>query len=159
MSKYANEMPAWAKAKGIVIFKGARHVAAIYCAYPRDGMGRLRVTCFQACEAAEKTAKTLAKMGRDGDGYVQHGSAGGCGYDKLTAALSGMVIDGHKLTDHCGENKKPPKGAKVWPRNAKAPRGYAFANYDSKANGYGSCYRQPGLRYLQDLGYTVVTLG
>lgn len=33
---------------------------------------------------------------------TQYGSASGGGYDKFTAALAGLVIDGHTMADHCG---------------------------------------------------------
>lgn len=104
---------------------------------------------------------------------LQQGRAGGGGYDKFTAALRGAVIDGHKMTDHCGESRKPPKGRKTWPRDAKAPKGFRFANWidgSRKAHdgsrmyphipegesGYASCYRESGLEYLKAIGYRVI---
>lgn len=39
-------------------------------------------------------------------GNIQIGRAGGYGYDKFTAALSGMEIMGIKLNDHCGQDNK-----------------------------------------------------
>lgn len=160
MATFANETKAWSRATGYVIFKGSRLVARIYVAFPQDGAGLLRVTCFQDSKAAQKSEPVLLKTGRkphESTGYVQHGSAGGYGYDKKTSALSGMVIDGHALSDHCGRRKKaPPSGA--WPHEAKAPRGWRFANYSQEKGGWTDCYRLEGLRYLQELGYTVVEL-
>jgi hypothetical protein len=160
MSVYANESKAWTRATGYVILKGAREVARIYVAHPAGGAGLLRVTCFQHSQSAEKSAAVLAKIGRKGaaaSARVQHGSAGGYGYDKKTAALSGLVIDGHQLSDHCGMRKKAPR-AGFWPRDAKAPRGWRFANWDTEKGGYADCYRSEGLRYLQEIGYTVIEL-
>ena len=159
MTKYANESKAWARAAAYVIFKGARHVATIHIAYPADGAGRLYVTCRQTGKAAERSAAVRAKLGwkgKDAEAYAQHGSAGGWGYDKKTAALSGIVIDGHELTDHCGRNKKPPRGMAAWPRDAKPPRGWRFANWSAEKQGWADCYRTSGLDYLRALGYTVV---
>ena len=160
MATYANESSAWKRATGYVIFKGSRYVGKIYIAYPADGASVLRATCYQTGEAAERSGKVLAAKGWTGDhakGYSQHGSAAGYGYDKKTAALSGMVIDGHELSDHCGKRKKAPKGG-AWPYDAKAPRGWRFANYSQEAGGWTSCYRMEGLRYLEALGYSVVEL-
>lgn len=35
------------------------------------------------------------------DKFVQTGRASGYGYDKRTAAMAGMKIDGIEITDHC----------------------------------------------------------
>ena len=40
---------------------------------------------------------------------VQRSSAGGYGYDKATAALAGMVIDGHTMANHCGNAPEAEK--------------------------------------------------
>lgn len=40
---------------------------------------------------------------------VQTGRAGGGGYDKFTACLRGMKIDGIELNDHCGQNEQTKK--------------------------------------------------
>lgn len=64
----------------------------------------------------------------DSERDVQHGRAGGYGYDKLTAALSGLVIGGHTLADHCEVSLKPPRGLPGFPKDYKR-RGYQTANY------------------------------
>lgn len=103
---------------------------------------------------------------------LTQGRAGGYGYDKFTAALSNLVIDGHEMTDHCASRLSPPKGRTTWPSDAKAPTGYRFANFqtftygkdgervplgvESPAYGYTSCYRESGLGYLKALGYRVI---
>lgn len=38
---------------------------------------------------------------KQGGGLIYQGRASGYGYDKFTAALSGAVVDGHVLRDHC----------------------------------------------------------
>ena len=86
----------------------------------------------------------------------QYSNAGGYGYDKETAALSGLKIDGYILTDHCGGRLRPPKGAKSWPHGSKCRKGYSFANYSSELSGWTDCYRQPGLKYLSEIGYRVI---
>jgi hypothetical protein len=58
----------------------------------------------------------------------QRGTASGYGYDKFTAALSGLSIDGHAMSDHCdGTLKRPKRG--FFPANYKAPKGFSLANY------------------------------
>lgn len=136
--------------------------AEIIVKYPNDGAGRLRVSlrdCFgDTCEFSS-------------------GYAGGYGYDKLTAAISGLVIDGHKLTDHCGEDATSKKllnayakaetqegKQKIVERARKA--GYSFNNWSGTGGycptgkeGYQSCYKLSGLDYLRALGYRVITVG
>jgi hypothetical protein len=106
---------------------------------------------------------------------IQTASAGGCGYDKKTAALAGMVIDGHHLTNHCQTKKPLPDGQLVWresDRKALESEGYRFANYtritDQEAErfahfgqaigveGYRDAYRLSGLDYLVSIGYRVI---
>lgn len=123
--------------------------AVVNAAYPADGAGRL----------------TIFVIDSFGDSRIcTSGYAGGYGYDKFTAALSGQTIDGHTLTDHCGEDEysrkllKRAKGlsydeCRVLTSNGKA-RGYQFANWTSE--GWASCYKLPGLDYLRALGYRVI---
>jgi hypothetical protein len=81
------------------------------------------------------------------------GKARGYGYDKRTAALAGLEIDGHKLTDHCGAQLDRPESG-FFPHDFKAPPGYSLANYTEQ--GYRSCYRESGLDYLKAIGYRVI---
>lgn len=60
---------------------------------------------------------------------LQQGSASDYGYDKFAAALSGLTIDGHKMSDHCGERLKPPRGKRYFPLDYKPRKGYRLANY------------------------------
>lgn len=123
--------------------------AVVNVAYPADGAGRLQVFVIDAF----------------GDSRTCTGGyASGYGYDKFTAALSGLTIDGRKLTDHCGQDdysKALLKRAKrlsydecrALLSKGKA-RGYQFANWTSE--GWGSCYKLSGLDYLRALGYVVI---
>lgn len=65
---------------------------------------------------------------RDDKAGFQYGRAGGGGYDKFTAALRGMTIDGHKMTDHCGERLPKPRGKSYFPNTYKPRKGYRLAN-------------------------------
>lgn len=215
MSNLVWDSAAVKSVKAAVILKGSRYVGKVITVY---GKGTCLVNVFQATEAAERSAKAAEKAGTplqsdkyNSPGHFQKARCGGGGYDFQAAALSGMYIDGHKLTDHCGESLPPPKGRKTWPRDAKAPRGYSLANwsYVSKSTGrsmhsytwrdraqdqlgvpanprgmtdsewaavadladkmrseweasddcemgYTSCHKHAGLRYLSEIGYTVI---
>jgi len=136
--------------------------AEIIVKYPKDGAGRLRVSlrdCFgDTCEFSSAYA-------------------GGFGYDKLTSALSGLMVDGHKLTDHCGTDKQSEKFLKDWHTaegterkeiiyNRARKAGYSFTNWSSNGGycptgkeGWQSCYRHSGLDYLTAIGYKILTIG
>lgn len=136
--------------------------ARILCAYPKDGAGRLTVYIVDAF----------------GDrNFTQKGTAGGYGYDKLTAAMSSMTIDGHSLSDHCGQDATSEKLLKAYGKERLAGTagdktydkarklGYnltdwsTIGGYQPNAwDGYQSCYREPGLEYLRALGYNVLTV-
>lgn len=150
-TKAGQSVAAW------VILKGKTPVAKVQAHY---GPSRVQVDVWNL--RAEPSALS--------------GRASGYGYDKFTAALSGLVIDGHVMTDHCSRlgAPKPPRGRKTYPADAKPKRGYSFANFtrgdavwpdtgerrfpdmDASEAGYRDCYRLDGLRYLEALGYTVV---
>ena len=129
--------------------------AEIIVKFPKDGAGRLKVSlrdCFgETCEFST-------------------GYAGGWGYDKETAAISGLVVDGHTITDHCAQDATSEKllnaYAKVFgdalrcenvERAAKS-QGYSFTNWES-GKGWASCYKVSGLDYLRALGYRIITVG
>lgn len=67
--------------------------ARILTQYPRDGAGRL----------------TVCVTGWETPGEVRHhiGRAGGFGYDKRTAAMSGAFVGGVELGDHCDRKGRP----------------------------------------------------
>ena len=138
----------------------------------------------------------------DSKAGFQHASASGYGYDKFTAALRNLTIDGHAMSDHCGESAKRPKRG-YWLETDKRPKGYRLANYstyivatgkrmaaydwqdiarhelgetaeyeavlqhsrelqiqaanrDEIEGGYADCFREPGLKYLEAIGYRVI---
>lgn len=109
MSKYVRESAAAKSIKAIVIMKGARHIATLQAHY---GSSRCLVNVWH----------------NDGQ-PMQSGTASGGGYDKFTAALSGLTIDGHIMTDHCDARKKAPKLLGYFPADYKTPKGYRLANY------------------------------
>lgn len=160
--KYVRETAAGKSISAWVVMRGSREVATIQVHYADGGM--VTVNAWQDSAGAERSLAAAVKAGvkvkpdANGDSpfRFQAGRAGGYGYDKLTAALSGLWVDGHKLTDHCGESRKPPRGAKAWPRDAKAPRGWHLANYRKESDGWINCYRSPGTRYLEEIGYRVI---
>ena len=112
---------------------------------------------------------------------LQQGRAGGYGYDKFTAALADLIIDGHSLANHCGavpedESKRAAlfrsyrravaasdgglstEQREVWRK--KADRlGCNFNNWQEKDGraGWTNLYFLDGLNRLERLGYRVIT--
>lgn len=100
---------------------------------------------------------------------IQDGKASGYGYDKFTAALSGMTFAGRTIADHSdtseltkralaaynqlvaktGEGYKQPEFFARW-----AKRGVDFANY--RDGRYGSAYLIPGVKGLGAQGFKVM---
>jgi hypothetical protein len=136
MSKYVSQTAAGKSIKARLIMKGTREVATVLTHY--GDSGSVLVNVFQCSEAAKRSIEARAKAGNpfksqewDSEGRFQWARARGYGYDKETAALRGMNIDGHDLTDHCDRTKapRPPKGRRTYPCEMKAPKGYQFSNY------------------------------
>ena len=177
------DRPAGKAISAYVILKGSKRVATVHVLYGSGG--GVQVDVLQCREAAERSEAAARKAGEKvpdpRSRYlepfdVQQAKAGGYGYDKFTAALSGMWVDGHKLTDHCGERLKLPRGKKLFPRDFKAPKGYQLSNFTTiqestgrrvdpwapetqegpAVQGYTDCYRKLGLTYLEAIGYTVL---
>ena len=161
MVTYVRETKAAKRLTAYVIMKGSRYVATVQVYF---GDMTCTVNVFQTDKASYRSAATArlpmaddaAKRKAWDKTHFQRSTANGYGYDKETAALSSCIIDGHMLTNHCGWNRKLPKGMKAWPRTAKAPRGYQFANYSAELDGYTDCYRRSGLDYLREIGYNVI---
>ena len=131
---------------------------------------------------ADRYAATYGKRykgeGADTDGlhlWMQSGSAGGYGYDKQTAALSGLIVDGHTLADHCGHVPEADKAkARLLAAYTKAAAlsdtaemraewtakaqkiGAHFANWSREENRYTSLHFESGLKRLEMFGYTVI---
>lgn len=97
----------------------------------------------------------IYNWGKGTEDCFQKGSASGYGYDKLTSALSGLIIDGISLNNHCGTDKKTEKLLKQYIqtnlakdftkedeeyyRNKAKKLGASFANYSIFYNGIKSC--------------------
>lgn len=97
---------------------------------------------------------------------LQQGKAGGYGYDKFASALSGMVIDGVTLTDHCGKDSKSQRILKNYLKGTinqeqadklAKKAGARFANHSKETGKYSSLHILAGLDRLELMGYTVIT--
>lgn len=114
MSKFVSDTAAGKSLSAYVILnpKG-QHVATVKAHFSNAGVCLVNVHCTR-------------------DGF-QYARASGYGYDKFTAALSGLTIDGHKMSDHCSKDgaPKPPRGRVTFPSGHKPRKGYALANYAS----------------------------
>jgi hypothetical protein len=130
MKKYVREMSAAKSVSALVIFKGSRHVATVQMYYGNACL----VNVWQESDAYIRSAKARKEFTDDTAAFhayqFQSGAAYGSWYDKATAALSGLIIDGHEMTDHCSRHKAPkkPDGMPCYPRDFKAPAGYSLAN-------------------------------
>ena len=125
-----------------------------------------------------RCAVKIAPASRDytaDDFRFTFGKASGCGYDRKTAALSGLVIDGHPITDHCSRQGAPigPDNGR-FPTGYEPPKGFRLSNwfrvdhsrddrgrYNESAlpdgwEGYADCYRDSGLGFLSAIGYRVI---
>lgn len=155
-SKYVQDTNAAKSISAYVILRGTSEVATVTVYY---GDSRVLVNVFQRTEAVRRCGKAV-KISDDRKAYdrfgFQHASASGYGYDKKAAALSGLMIDGRAMTDHCQGSKKKPAETKGWPRDAKAPKGWHFANWSTEHNVWRDCYRKTGLDYLEAIGYRVI---
>lgn len=80
----------------VILDRKGKHVATVQWLYPRDGASTVHCQVFAPSE-----------------GLIWHGKAGGYGYDKSAAALSGAVIDGIKLANHCGSAEDSHEKAKA----------------------------------------------
>ena len=72
----------WSRAGAKIILKDGEYVGKINIAFPKDGAGLLRVFLW------------------DFGNEIQMGTAGGFGYDKITAALRGMKFRELVFQDH-----------------------------------------------------------
>jgi hypothetical protein len=112
------------------------------------------------------TGRVAVEVWQMGKGTTYTGKAGGYGYDKFTAALSGAEIDGHRLYNHSEGDERTTKILKAYHADkltqeqaeAKADKiGARFANYGHGPNGKPmSLYYQSGLDRLSKLGYKVI---
>jgi len=124
-TKAGKSISAW------IITRGQRHVATVQAYY--GDSGRVQVDVWHASRMTDGTFPEL-----------QQRSASGYGYDKLTAALSGLTIDGIRLHDHAE------------PAEKGSCEGLRGANWDAAKKDYGNYFYAPGLEILTALGYTVI---
>ena len=210
MTKQVRETTAGASISAWVILnKKGQHVATVNAHYSNGG--RVSVDVWNmGTEAVRRSFDTARANGRIGDADLakrigkapdyykteesrldwaaydamgmQQSAAGGYGYDKLTAALSGLIIDGHTMADHCGQvpdaekaraalmrqyckfhdysGERARAAEKGWDRkhwDKKAARiGASFANYTSEKERFTSLHFTSGLDRLRELGYQVI---
>lgn len=131
-----------------ITHKKRKGYAVVNVAYPVPGHGERPLSVFVIDAFGDSRT-------------CQMGKAGGYGYDKVTAALSGLVIDGHTLANHsetddkCKRLLKRAAGKSYDECRALVKgKGYSFANWTD--NGPSSCYKKPGLDYLRALGYDII---
>lgn len=101
-----------------------------------------------------------------GKGVTHTRKAGGYGYDRFTAALSGASIDGVRLHDHCGQDESTAKILHAYHKGRidvetakkRAHRiGARFANAGHGPDGkYMSLYYESGLERLRVMGYRII---
>jgi hypothetical protein len=172
----------------VILNKKGEHVATVTAQYPRDGAGRMyvnvrNITRSAQQRTADRYAATHGKRFADRDGcdvgglhvWFQAASAGGYGYDKTTAALAGLIVDGHTLADHCGGVPEADKAKdRLFAAYCKAAAtddtaemraecaakahkiGARFANWSREDGCYTSLHFESGLDRLRTLGYTVI---
>lgn len=121
----------------IAILKGSEHLANIYGYYTPSGACYVEVIDMR-------------------EGLTHQSRQVGGNYDKFAAGLHGAVIDGHTLVNHCGKQLVQPPGG--FPRDFEPPLGYTLANLDSETGTWRNCFQRDGVRYLQELGYTVINV-
>lgn len=157
-SSAGQSLSAW-----VILNRKGEHVATVQAHYANSGGVTVNVRNHgdAACYAY-----TVASL--------QVGRAGGYGYDKTTAALSGLYVDGVKLTNHCEERLPRPKGC-LWQDSDRARierKGYRLANWHGprkagdptygrdgvpdEASGWTDAYRESGLDILRAFGYRVI---
>lgn len=185
----------------IILNSKGEHVATVNAHFANSGRVSVDVwnhgaavtrcaSAYQKCDTTKPAHKAKIHAGygpswgdRAHDLFgLQQAHASGYGYDKRTAALSGLWIDGQQLADHCGTvaNAEKARAAlfaqyckfhdysgeraraveKGWDRahwDKRARKiGARFANWSSEKNRYTSLHFQPGLERLETLGYRVI---
>jgi hypothetical protein len=146
----------------VVLNKKGEHVATVQFKFPKDGAGQVQCDVW-----ARKPGEKYLSL-------VHQKKAGGYGYDKKTAALSGAVIEGFRMANHCGsaevESEKKRESimraylkiaptlryedCKPW--SAKLARiGARFANW-KEGEGFTSAHFESGLDRLRSLGFQVI---
>lgn len=156
MSKYVQDTKAAQSLSAFIILNKKGKVVAKVQAYYADSGGVL-INVFDYTGKHE----------------FQYGKASGYGYDKFTSALSGLIIDGHTMADHCGrvpecesksaklqkayilDNRHYQECFKEYEEKA-AKIGAKFASWSSEKGKFTSLHFVGGLNRLELLGYTVL---
>lgn len=81
----------------VVLNPAGAHAATVRFSFPRDGAGKLQ--CLAADWLAPRPLAVDSLPDFETWTPWQYGCASGCGYDKCTAAMSGMTIGGCKIHD------------------------------------------------------------
>ncbi len=171
----------------VILNKKGEHVATVNAHYSNSGTVTVDVwnrgDAVERCNAAvEKHFKATGKTSRFYHHDLQQGRAGGYGYDKFTAALAGLWIDGQQMANHCGSVANAQKtkdrlfaqyckfhdysgeraraaekgwDRKHWDKRA-AKIGARFANWCSEKQRFTSLHFEAGLERLKMLGYRVI---
>lgn len=111
----------------VILNKKGQHVGTVQAHY-----GNSVVTVDYWCGPYAK------ECGSD-DLYFQQGKASGYGYDKFTAAISGLVIDGHTIPNHCGKNEASERLLKRY-HAASLKEGFNQKTWDAKAKKIGASF-------------------
>ena len=162
MAKYVSDTKAAKSLSAHVILRPDGSVVGVVKIH--HGQGRKfcnihqRSDAWRACAVAfgmDLSTRVGEEAGHNRFGF-QYATASGYGMDLTNQMLSGLMIDGHKLTDDCGESLPRPAGG-LFPQGFTPPPGYSLCNWSREGNGWMDCYRSAGLRYLTDLGYEIIT--
>lgn len=173
----------------VILNKKGEEVATVQAHYANGG--RVTVNVWQTSLALDNCCKrpdlwSQLPAGQDYKSAAcelwgfQESHAGGYGYDKFTAALAGLIIDGHTLANHCGQVPEAEKAraailkayekecranggnavesrTKYW-RERAAKIGAHWANWGFGDSGrrYSSLHFIAGLHRLECLGYRVI---
>lgn len=183
-SKYVTDTSAASSISAYVILKKGEQVARVTAHFANSGSVLVNVNNYGQDAMQRSKAAYLADNPKEKDFgsasddafYFQHGRAHGGGYDKFTAALAGLYIDGNRMFDHCGRSAASEKllkayrravdaaGGKIgyqsddqkaWSKKA-AKIGASFANWGRDDTGYSSLHMASGLDLLTMRGYIVI---
>ena len=165
--------------------------ATVRCAEAALNSGALSEAAFNKAIEASKKERNYGQD-TDHEGYacydlfgLQQSSAGGYGYDKLSAALSGLWIDGVQLADNSAHTPESEKLKAAYHRDCERyvkreeiegqavriyyefPEGFK-KRWDDKAKRIGAYFQNfnggkfrdlyvtAGLKRLEDMGYDVI---
>lgn len=107
-------------------------------------------------------SSVLVNVFSDIDGF-QSARKSGYGYDKFTAALDGLKMDGVELYDHSSRADATDRALKAIKKMSHTlaieyaeKRGMRVANWDNDKKQYTSVFMEGGLDRLKSFGYKVI---